>query len=105
MIEILQLIGRKKGDSGFSPKYPGQKTGLTCLAAAKDVGENMPARRLEDRIRYLCRRALYSDGADFDTILTDLRSSLHEHAERLRQIMALRLATRTHTQLPDRRAH
>ncbi len=65
----------------------------------------MPSRRLEDQIRYLCRRALHADGTDFEVILADLRSSLHEHAERLRQVTALRLATKTDAQLPDRRAH
>ncbi|HEY1658955.1 MAG TPA: hypothetical protein VGG14_11455 [Candidatus Sulfotelmatobacter sp.] len=65
----------------------------------------MPSRRLEDRIRYLCGEALTSSGADFESVVGDLRSSLHEHSERLRQIMALRLATKTHAQVPDRRAH
>jgi hypothetical protein len=65
----------------------------------------MHARRLEDRIRYLCAEALTASGPEFESILTDLRSSLQEHGRRLRQIMALRLATNTHTQLPDRRAH
>jgi hypothetical protein len=75
------------------------------VAAAKDEGSRMPSRRLEDRIRDLCGEALSSSGAEFESVLDDLRSSLHEHSERLRQIMALRLATKTHAQLPDRRAH
>jgi len=106
MIEILELMRRRKGDSGISRRRSQLKTGLTYLAeAAKDVGKNMPSRRLEDRIRSLCRQALQVDGVDFETTLAELRSSLHEHSERLRQIMALRLATQTHTQLPERRAH
>ena len=65
----------------------------------------MHSRRLEDRIRYLCHRALTGTGAELEDIFADLRLSLHEHSERLRQIMALRLSTKTHNQLPDRRAH
>ena len=105
MIEIIRWTCRRKSDSGVFRRQPGQKTGLTYLAGANDGGKNMQARRLEDRIRYLCRRALHADSTDFDVILADLRSSLHEHAERLRQVMALRLATSTTAQLPDRRAH
>lgn len=101
------LLLRRKGDvSGKSRRNKGIKTGLTWLPATENDGCNsMPSRRLEDRIRDLCREALTSSGSNFDSVLEDLRASLHEHSERLRQIMALRLATKTHAQVPDRRAH
>lgn len=106
MITAIHLTRRKDDGSGKSRRGTGSNTGLTwASAAAKDGESTMPSRRLEDRIRYLCGEALTSKGADFDSVLDDLRSSLHEHTERLRQIMALRLASKTHAQLPDRRAH
>lgn len=106
MITAIHLMRRRDDSSGKSRRYPGTSTGLTWgCEAAKDGGSKMPSRRLEDRIRYLCHEAMTSSGADFESVLDDLRSSLHEHTERLRQIMALRLATKTHSQLPDRRAH
>jgi hypothetical protein len=106
VITAIHLVRRKDDVSGKRPRHLGSKTRLTSpFAVAKDTEDSMPSRRLEDRIRDLCREALTSKGADFESVLGDLRASLHEHSERLRQIMALRLATKTHTQLPERRAH
>lgn len=106
MITAIHLVRRKDDISGKHRRHLGSRTGLTsAFTMAKDDGNSMPSRRLEDRIRYLCHEALTSKGADFESVLGDLRASLHEHSERLRQIMALRLATKTHTQLPERRAH
>jgi hypothetical protein len=107
MIKAIHLMRRKDDDvSGKHRRHFGSRTGLTLpFAVAKDDENSMPSRRLEDRIRYLCHEALTSKGAEFESVLGDLRASLHEHSERLRQIMALRLATKTHAQVPDRRAH
>ena len=56
-------------------------------------------RRLEDRIRELCARAVVTpESAELDEIFHRLRAALREHTERLRQ-----LAVSTPV-LPDRRA-
>jgi hypothetical protein len=39
-------------------------------------------RRLEDRIRYLCRKALTARDDELGALLSELRSALHEHANR-----------------------
>jgi hypothetical protein len=46
-------------------------------------------RRLEDRIRGLCDRALATqDAREFDSIIADLQGALREHSERLRKRVA-----------------
>jgi hypothetical protein len=46
-------------------------------------------RRLEDRIRGLCARALATQNAtEFDSIIADLQCALREHSERLRKRVA-----------------
>ena len=53
----------------------------------------MPKRRLDDRILELCNQARADQSADeLDTIIADLQSALHEHNERLRKRVALRVA-------------
>jgi hypothetical protein len=53
----------------------------------------MPFRRLEDRIHELCRKLLTAqDSPELDAIFSELRSALHEHAERLRKLAARKLA-------------
>jgi hypothetical protein len=49
----------------------------------------VPSRRLDDRIRELCARAVSADDSDFAAVLSDLRSALHEHSARMRE-MAMR---------------
>jgi hypothetical protein len=49
-------------------------------------------RRLEDRIRYLCRKALTARDDELGSLFWELRSALHEDANRLRQLAALNLA-------------
>ena len=51
----------------------------------------MPSRRLEDRIRELCSKALVADETQIDLTLEELRLALHEHAERLRKLAARKL--------------
>ena len=43
----------------------------------------MPLRRLEDRIRELCARALYEKGPEWLATVQELQSAIHEHALRL----------------------
>jgi hypothetical protein len=52
-----------------------------------------PRRRLEDRIRELCARALTAQESELDAILHALRSALREHAERLRKLAAAKLVS------------
>ena len=55
----------------------------------------MPSRRLEDRIRELCAKAVAApDSADFNEVMQQLRESLREHANRLRQLAARKLRPR-----------
>jgi hypothetical protein len=52
----------------------------------------VPSRRLEDRIRELCAKAVAEDEpADFSEIMQKLRESLREHANRLRELAARKL--------------
>ena len=57
----------------------------------------VPSRRLDDRIRDLCARAVTADEADFSGVVSDLRSALHEHAVRMRK-MAMRQIKRLQQQ-------
>ncbi len=43
----------------------------------------MPARRLEDRIRELCARALYQKGTEWKATLRELQLAIQEHSLRL----------------------
>ena len=59
----------------------------------------MPSRRLEDRIRELCAKAVSApDSADLNEVMQQLREALREHANRLRQLAARNLR-------PQRSAH
>ena len=52
----------------------------------------MPSRRLEDRIRELCAKAVAAKDGDLDPTLAELREALHEHNVRLRKLAAAKLA-------------
>lgn len=43
----------------------------------------MPARRLEDRIRELCARALYTQGTESSQTIHELQLAIQEHALRV----------------------
>lgn len=43
----------------------------------------MPLRRLEDRIRELCARALYSRGPEWSETMQELQLAIQEHARRV----------------------
>ena len=55
----------------------------------------MPSRRLEDRIRDLCAKAVDAETEDFQPVLEELKAALREHTERLRQLAARKLTTTT----------
>ena len=71
----------------------------------ESFGGSVPKRRLDDRIRELCDQAREPQSDDeLDTIIADLQSALHEHNERLRKRVALRLAGRENAVSQERRA-
>jgi len=43
----------------------------------------VPGRRLEDKIRELCARAVYEKGAQWRTTIQELQLAIHEHGLRL----------------------
>lgn len=51
----------------------------------------MRARRLEDRIRDLCARAVSAQDSELEAILSALQSALREHNDRLRKLAAAKL--------------
>ena len=53
----------------------------------------MRARRLEDRIRELCGRAVTAQDSELAAVFTALQLALREHTDRLRELAAMRLAT------------
>jgi hypothetical protein len=56
----------------------------------------MPARRLEDRIRELCARALYEKEPQWSTTIADLQIALQEHNLRImNQAAVVRIAGQT----------
>jgi hypothetical protein len=57
----------------------------------------MPPRRLNDRIRDLCARAVTAEGSDLDAILSTLKLELHEHTTRIRKLAAQKLAVGLNT--------
>ena len=60
------------------------------------------ARRLEDRIRSLCAKAVAVGSGELNPILSDLKAALHEHTERLRT-MAAALPRRLPREFPPER--
>lgn len=63
----------------------------------------MPYRRLEDRIRQLCAKALMAEDAELGAICVALQSALREHAERLRKLAAATFTSAESNQPPERR--
>jgi len=57
----------------------------------------MPTRRLEDRIRELCARALIEKGTDFAGTIHELQSAIQEHVLRVANLTtAATVAGRPH---------
>jgi hypothetical protein len=63
----------------------------------------MPSRRLDDRIRELCGKALVARNSELEEIFLDLQSALHEHNEKLRK-MAVQQFTDAKRQQRERRS-
>lgn len=61
-------------------------------------------RRLEDRIRLLCCKALTARDNEAEAIFRDLRSALHEHTDRIRQLAAVKFFSAKDGLLPERRS-
>jgi len=62
-------------------------------------------RRLEDRIRELCAKALTAQESELHAILHALRSALREHNGRLRRLAAAKLVSiEGNGKLQDRRS-
>ena len=57
-----------------------------------EVRSSVPSRRLEDRIRELCARAVTATGAELEPLISELQSALREHNSRLRTLAAAKLA-------------
>lgn len=47
------------------------------------------ARRLEDRIRNLCTKAVAAGSGELNPILSELKAALREHTQRLRTMAAV----------------
>ena len=52
----------------------------------------MPAHRSDDRIRELCAKAVSSNDAEFPGVLSELRSAIHQHVQRIRTLAVRELA-------------
>lgn len=48
----------------------------------------MPSRRLEDRIRELCAKAVDAETEDLQPVVEELKAALREYTERRRQLAA-----------------
>ena len=64
----------------------------------------MPSRRLEDRIREMCRRAIKAQNSELDEVFSELKAALREHAERLRNVAGRKLTGSKTEQPPERRS-
>jgi hypothetical protein len=52
----------------------------------------VPDRRLEDRIREFCAKAVASDEAEFRSVMSELRSAMRQHVDRIRTLAVRQLA-------------
>jgi hypothetical protein len=64
----------------------------------------VPSRRLDDRIRDLCAKAVVAEESELEGIFSELNSALREHNERLRKLAAEKLGTRETKQPSDKRS-
>ena len=58
----------------------------------RDINYSVPSLRLEDRIRELCSKAVSSDETELTIVLSELRSAMREHVERIRTLAVRQLA-------------
>ena len=61
------------------------------------LSPSTPTRRLEDRIRVLCARAIDEKGEEWKPLLEELKTALHEHSERMRQMLGRNLPVNKRT--------
>jgi hypothetical protein len=52
---------------------------------------SVPSRRLDDRIRELCAMVCSAENHELEPLITELRSALHEHNQRLRKLAVAKL--------------
>ena len=52
----------------------------------------VPPTDLEDRIRELCAKAVASDDHDVQSVISELRSAMREHIQKVRRIAAQQFA-------------
>jgi hypothetical protein len=81
-----------------------QTTGWTRFFDTVHSLTEVPSRRLEDRIRELCHKAVTANDPELADVISELQSCLRDHAERLRQMMILKLSNRRVDHPPERRA-
>jgi hypothetical protein len=63
----------------------------------------MPARRLEDRIRELCARALFEKGPDWVSTIHELQTAIQEHALRVGNLTTAATVARQPQLMRERR--
>jgi hypothetical protein len=63
----------------------------------------MPARRLEDRIRELCARALYTSGLEWAAVIGDLQLAIQEHALRVANLTSAATVAKRPELIQERR--
>jgi hypothetical protein len=68
-----------------------KNTVLACPSLVHQTSSVSP-RRLDLRIRELCARVLSADDKSFAPILSELRSALHEHAAKIREMAVRQIA-------------
>ncbi|MGA7220853.1 MAG: hypothetical protein WBX38_21235 [Candidatus Sulfotelmatobacter sp.] len=61
-------------------------------------------RRLEDRICELCAKTVSASDEDLASIISQLKSALREHTERLRELAGVKLASSRKELPPERRS-
>ncbi len=64
----------------------------------------VPSRRLDDKIRELCARAVQCPNEDNGQTLEALRDAIREKTQRLRRLAANKLVQK-HPDVPERRSH
>jgi hypothetical protein len=65
---------------------------------------SVPSRRLEDRIRELCVKALTVQDSEMDSVFSELRFALQVHAKRLRKMAGKKLTSQANGQPQERRS-
>jgi hypothetical protein len=64
----------------------------------------VPNRRLEDRIRELCSKVVRAHDHELPSVISELKSALHEHNQRFRSLAAAKLLAAKRGLLKERRS-